>query len=216
MQNAHIGMDAHNQQMRDPLVLQVAIHLRPLIRNNIPLLVDPNPRMLPIPSLVGLGLARVRPVVGGIHRQGRIRALGVGRRHNLGCCESALTRRRISVKIHGIRRRVDDQATGRANRLDHCIHPLYHSVEALDRPSAPVAVPHVAEQERGLVRRPFLGAGLHLPDSVPALVLCKALGTQVESPKVAHVALTLSRFHPTSNPPRRRGGKCPVVSGNGC
>ena len=63
VQNAHIGMNAHNQQMGDPLVLQVTIHLCPLIRNNIPLLVDPNPRMLPIPSLIGLSLARIRPVI---------------------------------------------------------------------------------------------------------------------------------------------------------
>ena len=59
-----------------------------------------------------------------------------------------------------------------------------------------MAVPHVAEQERGLIRRPFLGAGLHLPDSVVAFVLCKVLGTQIESQKVAHIILLIGFARP--------------------
>ena len=59
-----------------------------------------------------------------------------------------------------------------------------------------MAVPHVAQQECGLIRRPFLSTGLHLPDSVAALVLYKALRTQIQSQNVAHIVLSIRFARP--------------------
>ena len=51
MQHAHVGMHAHDEHFVDFPMLHIAVNFVPLIGNNIPFLVNIDPRVLPRPDL---------------------------------------------------------------------------------------------------------------------------------------------------------------------
>ena len=133
-------------------------------------LIDADPGVLPGPGPGGArgpGLVRVGAAVRVVDGERRVVALEGRRRLDRGGVEHPLPGRRALVERHRPGGRVEDRDARVAGRLDRPVHGRHHLLEALLGAAAPVAVPHVAEEERRLVGGERYRLGLHPPRSPP-------------------------------------------------
>ena len=92
----------------------------------------------------------------------------------------AMARQRVLVEVHRLRRGVDDLHAPLAGYADNVVHVGRHVRHALARASGPVLVPHVTDDDRGLVGGDCAGDGFRTPDVVAAGVGGKIAAPEME------------------------------------
>ena len=154
VQHAHIRVHPHHEQVPDAAVLEEAVNLPAIVGDDV-VLADRQPRMLPRPDINHLVPFGVAAAVAVIDRQLRIGQRHRRRRLHLRQLQHALPLRVVLVKLHHVRRRVNDADARRPRLVHHRRHPPHHLVDTSARAPAPVLVPHVADQDRHPGERHF-------------------------------------------------------------
>ena len=160
-------------------LFQITVNFSTAITNYITRFINPDRRMLSTPRSTRRISRRVGSLIACIDWQRGIQMFYLGRRLNRRGIKHTLPRRRIGVEIHRIRRCVHNQPTHVANCLYDLLHLFDHGVESFDRSAAPVAIPNIAKQERGFLRRPLARDILHLPYGVAPFILDESLTTLI-------------------------------------
>ena len=171
-------MHPHDQQMFDAPGMKEIVDLLTIIRDGVLCLIDTDAWVLATPDLKTCRLAGVGTAIGPVDGLGRIVALLLGGRRDRRRLQGALAHSRAGVKLQRIRWGVDDENAVLPSPRDHLIHARHHGFHPLGCAPAPVAVPHVAEQQSRVLRRPLYRSLCDAPHRVAPLVDLEGLRAQ--------------------------------------
>ena len=162
-QDAHVGMDAHNNHVSDAVLLQQMKYFPPVVADGVRFRnVQCRDAGASMPYTVGrraghrsrypnrlwAGEAREKDRVSAMFRCHRV---GPNGRRVLG----ALSLRRVRVEIKGIARRMNNECPPLSEFPQNNVHARNQFVHAPRRACAPVLVPHIAHNDGGFGSFPF-------------------------------------------------------------
>ena len=154
MQHAHVGMHAGDQHRVDAALAVEGQELEAVIADGVALAIDPHPCVLAPPAAGALGSRIAGGVgrVGAVDRQRRIGMRAFVRGGYRPCLEYPHPRGMAGVERHGRGGRVHHQHVAVAGRADGAVDARYEGLQPFLGAATPMAVPHVAQQERRACR----------------------------------------------------------------